>query len=111
MATALKDRLLNPTTTSVLGLKGNKGPEFENEGQMMTSRIQAFVGVPPTNTLLTSEDLITGRLSTQIPLYPYYKPASNPPVSFQSGYEGRIPPYGPYSRNYAGGKGPIEGRY
>lgn len=111
MATALKDRLLDPITTSKLGLAGNKGPEFENEGQMMTSRIQAFVGVPPTNTLLASQDLLTGRLSTQIPFYPYFKPASNPPVSFQPGYEGRIAPWGPYSRNYAGGKGPIEGRY
>ncbi len=38
MAIALKDRLLDPITTSVFGLAGNKGPEFENEGQMMTSR-------------------------------------------------------------------------
>jgi len=108
---ALKDRLLNPLTTSPFGLAGNKGPEFENEGQMMTSTIQAFVGLPPTNGLLTSQDLITGRLSRQIPLYPYFKTPSKPPVSFPDGFEGRYAPWGPYSRNYAGGVGPIEGRY
>lgn len=108
---ALKDRLLNPITTSPFGLKGNKGPEFENEGQMMTSTIQAFVGLPPTNTLLTSQDLITGRLSRQIPLYAYFKAASKPPVSFPDGFEGKFAPWGPYSRKYAGGVGPIEGRY
>lgn len=108
---ALKDRLLNPLTTSPFGLKGNKGPEFENEGQMMTSTIQAFVGVPPTNNLRVSQDLISGRLSRQIPLYPYFQPASKPPISFPDGFEGRFAPWGPYSRNYAGGVGPIEGRY
>ena len=108
---ALKDRLLDPISTSVYGLAGNPGPEFENEGQMMTSDIQAFVGLPPTNTLLRSQDLISGRLSRQIPFYPYFKAPSNPPVSFPPGSEGRIAPWGPYSRNYAGGKGPIEGRY
>lgn len=108
---ALKDRLLNPLTTSPFGLAGNKGPEFENEGQMMTSDIQAFVGLPPTNTLLRSQDLITGRLSRQIPLYPYFKTPSKPPLSFPDGFEGRFAPWGPYSRNYSGGKGPIEGRY
>ena len=82
---ALKDRLLDPIQTSVYGLAGNKGPEFENEGLMMTSDIQAFVGVPPTNTLLASQDLISGRLSRQIPFYPYFKAPSNPPVSFPPG--------------------------
>ncbi len=106
MAIALKDRLLDPITTSVFGLAGNKGPEFENEGQMMTSNIQAFVGVPPTNTLLSSQDLISGRLSRQIPFYPYFKAPSNPPVSFPPGLEGRIAPWGPYKS-----KGPVEGRY
>jgi hypothetical protein len=108
---ALKDRLLNPATTSPYGLAGNKGPECENQGQMMTSDIQAFVGLPPTNTLLKSQDLISGRLSRQIPLYPYFKSPSTSPVSFPDGFEGRFAPWGPYSRNYAGGKGPIEGRY
>jgi hypothetical protein len=108
---ALKDRLLDPISTSVFGLRGNPGPEFENEGQMFTSDIQAFTGLPPTNALVRSQDLISGRLSRQIPFYPYFKPASQPPVSFPSGLEGRIAPWGPYSRNYAGGKGPIEGRY
>ena len=102
----LKDRLLNPIQTSTLGLAGNKGPEFESEGQLFTSDIQAFTGVPPTGRLLRSQDLISGRLSRQIPFYPYYKAASTPPVSFPSGFEGQPAPWGPYK-----GKGPIEGRY
>jgi hypothetical protein len=103
---SLKDRLLNPNQTSELGLSGEKGPEFENEGQMFTSDIQAFTGVPQTNTLLASQDLISGRLSRQIPLYPYFQRASKPPVSFPDGLEGRVAPWGPYK-----GKGPIDGRY
>lgn len=103
---ALKDRLLDPLTTSPFGLAGQKGPEFENEGQMMTSDIQAFVGVPPSNTLLRSQDLISGRLSRQIPLYPYFKTPSTRPVSFEDGFEGRIAPWGPYKQ-----KGPVDGRY
>ena len=106
MAFSLKDRLLEPLTTSQLGLQGQPGPEFENQGQMNTSTIQAFVGLPPTQELKASQDLITGRLSRQIPLYPYYKPASNPPVSFPDGNVGKPAPWGPYKA-----KGPAEGRY
>jgi hypothetical protein len=108
---ALKDRLLDPISTSVLGLGGNKGPEFENEGQMFTSPIQAYTGLPPTNELKLSEDLVSGRFSRQIPLYPYFKAPSKPPVSFPDGREGQFAPWGPYSRKYAGGVGPVEGRY
>ena len=103
---SLKDRLLNPIQTSELGLSGEKGPEFENEGQMFTSTIQAFTGNPQTNTLLASQDLISGRLSRQIPLYPYFQRASTIPVSFPTGFEGREAPWGPYK-----GKGPVDGRY
>ena len=103
---ALKDRLLDPLTTSEFGLKGQKGLEFESEGQMFTSDIQAFVGTPPTQTLLRSQDLITGHLSRQIPFTSYFKPASKPPVSFPDGFEGRPAPWGPYKA-----KGPVEGRY
>jgi hypothetical protein len=39
-------------------------------------------------------------------LYPYFQRASTIPVSFPSGYEGRVAPWGPYK-----GKGPIDGRY
>lgn len=103
---ALKDRLLDPFSTSEFGLAGNKGPEFENEGQLFTSDIQAFTGNPLSNTLLRSQDLISGRKSTQIPLYPYFKAASKPPVSFPNGFEGKPAPWGPYKS-----KGPVEGRY
>ena len=48
---SLKDRLLNPNQTSLLGLSGNPGPEFENQGQMNTSEIHAFLGNPQTSTL------------------------------------------------------------
>ena len=103
---ALKDRLLDRITTSAFGLAGNKGPEFESEGQLFTSDIQAFTGTPPTGRLLRSQDLISGRLSRQIPFYPYFKAASNPPVSFPDGFAGQPAPWGPYKS-----KGPIEGRY
>jgi len=106
MAISLRDRLLDPLTTSTLGLGGNKGLEFEAEGQMYTSTIQAFVGIPPTQDLRASQDLITGRLSRQIPFTPYYKAASKPPVSFPDGFEGKVAPWGPYRA-----KGPVEGRY
>jgi len=106
MAISLKDRLLEPLQTSAYGLGGNKGPEFESEGIAMTSDIQAFVGVPPSNTLLASQDLISGRLSRQIPFTPYFKAASKSPVSFPDGFEGKPAPWGPYKS-----KGPVEGRY
>lgn len=102
----LKDMLLEPLTTSAYGLAGQPGPEFETEGQIFTSDIQAFTGTPVSNTLVRSQDLISGRLSKQIPLYPYFKAASKPPVSFQDGFEGKPAPWGPYKS-----KGPIEGRY
>lgn len=100
----LKDRLLDPGTTSQFGLAGNKGPEFEAESQRFTSDIQAFVGT--ANSLVKSQDLISGRMSRQIPFHPYFKPASTPPVSFPDGLEGKAAPWGPYKS-----KGPTEGRY
>jgi len=108
---ALKDRLLDPISTSLYGLGGNPGPTFETAGGMMTSPIQAFTGLPPTNELKLSQDLISGRFSRQIPGYPYFKAPSKPPISFPDGGEGKFAPWGPYSRKYSGGKGPVEGRY
>lgn len=103
---SLKDKLLNPNQTSLLGLAGNPGPEFENQGQMNTSEIHAFLGNPQTNTLQKSQDLVSGRLSRQIPFNTYFKAASQPPVSFENGFEGKVAPHGPYQS-----KGPADGRY
>ena len=102
----LQDRLLNPNKTSLLGLSGNPGPTFENQGQMNTSEIHAFLGNPQTGTLVRSQDLLSGRLSRQIPFNSYFKPASQPPVSFNDSYVGKVAPWGPYKS-----KGPIDGRY
>lgn len=102
----LQDRLLDPNKTSLLGLSGNPGPSFENQSQMNTSEIHAFLGNPQTNSLVRSQDLISGRLSRQIPFHTYFKAASQPPVSFDRGFEGKVAPWGPYQS-----KGPADGRY
>jgi hypothetical protein len=73
---------------------------------MNTSEIHAFLGNPQTDTLKKSQDLISGRLSRQIPFYSYFKAASQPPVSFENGFEGKPAPHGPYQD-----KGPSDGRY
>ena len=44
--------------TGNLSLRGQKGPNFENEGQRTTSDIQAKA---KNNALSSSQDLITGR--------------------------------------------------
>lgn len=69
---SLKDKLLDTRDTSLYGLQGEKGPEFENEGQMFTSDIQARTTSPTTRNLQDSQDMLSGRLSQQTPLNPYY---------------------------------------
>jgi len=107
------DQLSKPTPEN-LSLEGNKLTNivpFENEGQASTSDIQALVG---GGTLVASQDLISGRLSAQIPGANYFKPASTPPVSVPNGVEG-IPFYP--SLGGVGGtgtyrdRGLIDGRY
>lgn len=66
----LYDRLLNTSTTSVFGLKGNKGPKFEDISDRTTSDIQGLV---QGQALLSSQDMINGRI------YAPYKPAFAPP--------------------------------
>ena len=104
---SLKDKLLDTTQTSKFGLAGNKGPEFENQGRANYSEIQAFLGVPQTNTLRKSQDLLSGRMSNQIPGHPYFQRASEPPVSFPDTNAGKPAVWGEYSK----GKGPADGRY
>ena len=103
---ALRDMLLDPVSTSKYGLAGNKGPEFENESMKFTSDIQALTTNPISNELKASQDLLSGRLSRQIPGYPYFQAASEPPVSFPTAFAGKPAPWGPYKS-----KGPAEGRY
>ena len=97
---SLKDKFTNPTSTSAFGLKGEKGPEFENEGQMFTSDIQARTSRPTSRDLKASQDLLSGRSSNQIPLHPYYQS----PTKFS--HKGDTPSWGTYRD-----KGPSEGRY
>ena len=104
MAYSLKDRLLDPLNTSKYGLSGNPGPEFENLSQKYTSEIQAKTTLPISNTLSKSQDLITGRISTQIPGYAYF--TRNTQLAFGPGGAGKPAPWGPYSF-----KGPTEGHY
>jgi hypothetical protein len=52
---ALFDKLKNSGT---LSLKGNPGPNFENEGQKTSSNIQALAN---NNALISSQDLQLGR--------------------------------------------------
>lgn len=51
---ALFDKLKN----GLLGLKGQPGPNFENEGQRTSSNIQALA---KNNIMVSSQDLISGR--------------------------------------------------
>lgn len=51
---AIADQLKGGT----LSLKGNPGPNFENEGQKVTSNIQALAG---NNILKSSQDMTLGR--------------------------------------------------
>lgn len=104
MAYSLKDRLLDPLNTSIYGLAGNPGPEFENQAQKYTSDIQARNTTPISNTLQSSQDLISGRLSRQIPGYAYY--SGNTQLAFGKNGAGQPAPWGPYRT-----KGPVEGRY
>ena len=104
MAYSLKDRLLDPLNTSRYGLSGIPGPTFENLGQKYTSEIQARTTLPISNTLAKSQDLITGRVSTQIPGYAYF--TRNTQLAFGPSGAGKPAPWGPYSS-----KGPAEGKY
>ena len=107
------DQLSKPTPEN-LSLEGNKLTNinpFENEGQASTSDIQALAS---GNNLVASQDLISGRLSVQIPGANYFKPASTPPVSVPNGIEGK--PFYPALGGIGGlgtyrDNGPIDGRY
>jgi len=50
--------LFSKLKDSTLSLKGQQGPNFENEGQRVSSNIQALAR---NNTLVSSQDLISGR--------------------------------------------------
>jgi hypothetical protein len=50
--------LFDKLKTGLLGLKGQPGPNFENEGQRTSSNIQALA---KNNALVSSQDLISGR--------------------------------------------------
>jgi len=50
--------LFSKLKDSLFGLKGEPGPNFENEGQRVSSNIQALAR---NNNLISSEDLISGR--------------------------------------------------
>lgn len=95
---SLKDKLLNDRETSLYGLGGEKGPEFENQGMMFTSAIQAKTAI--SRDLQASEDLLSGRNSRQIPFLPYYQSET------VHSLKGQLPSTGTYKNN-----GPTEGRY
>jgi hypothetical protein len=50
--------LFSKLKDSLLGLKGQTGPAFENEGQRTSSNIQALTS---NNKLVSSQDLVSGR--------------------------------------------------
>jgi hypothetical protein len=50
--------LFSKLKDSLLGLKGEPGPNFENEGQKVSSNIQAL---SKNNIMVSSQDLISGR--------------------------------------------------
>jgi hypothetical protein len=54
--------LFDKLKTGLLGLKGQPGPNFENEGQRTSSNIQALA---KSNALVSSQDLISGRFYGQ----------------------------------------------
>jgi len=110
------DQLSGPTPKN-LSLEGNKLTNinpFENEGQAATSDIQALTDT--AQTLIASQDLISGRLSAQIPNYSYFKPASKSPLSVPEGLEG-LPYYPSLGGIKSSGEntykdlGPIDGQY
>jgi len=60
---ALFDKLKN----GLLGLKGQSGPNFENEGQRTSSNIQALT---KNNVLVSSQDLVSGRSTGKTKISP-----------------------------------------
>lgn len=56
--------LFDKLKTSNYSLKGQQGPNFENEGQKTSSNIQAL---SKNNMLVSSQDLLTGRSYGQSP--------------------------------------------
>jgi hypothetical protein len=64
---------MDPSKTSPFGLKGQKGPLFENIAQRVTSDIQALA---PGGTLISSQDMISGRTYGQPGVKPAYAPPS-----------------------------------
>jgi hypothetical protein len=107
------DQLSTPTPQN-LSLQGAPGLSFENEGQRTTSPIQALTS--NGGALLLSQDLISGRISRQIPLNPYTAGPSNSPISNPNGLEG-LPYYPSLGGVKANGQntykdlGPREGKY
>lgn len=107
------DQLTGPTPKN-LSLQGAPGLSFENEGQRTTSPIQALAS--NGGALLLSQDLISGRISNQIPFAPYTAGPSKDPISLPNGLEG-LPYYPAIGGVKANGQntykdlGPIDGRY
>lgn len=107
------------TTPQDLSLKGQQGPNFENEGQRTTSDIQALVSsgnaLDTSGTNGGSQDLIKGRGITRRGLGvggaagSYLRPPSTPPVSFPDAFVGR--PYYPSLGGPYRDRGPADGRY
>lgn len=56
--------LFDKLRTGLLGLKGQPGPNFENEGQRTSSNIQALA---KNNQLVSSQDMVLGRTYGQAP--------------------------------------------
>lgn len=65
--------LFSKLADSTLGLKGQPGPTFENEGQRTSSNIQALA---KNNTLISSQDLSLGRTYGQAPNQVKVNPSS-----------------------------------
>lgn len=88
-----------------LSLRGQQGPNFENEGQRSTSPIQAQVD---KNALKASQDLLTGR-KYGTGRFTTFVPPSQPPVSVPDNFVGN--PFYPSLGGVYKSKGPREGRY
>lgn len=88
-----------------LSLRGQQGPNFENEGQRTSSPIQAQVN---NNALGASQDLLTGRRYGTGRFTTFVSP-SQPPVSVPDAFAGR--PYYPSLGGMYKDRGPREGRY
>ena len=56
--------LFDKLRTGLLGLKGQPGPNFENEGQRTSSNIQAL---SKNNKIVSSQDMVLGRTYGQAP--------------------------------------------